>query len=210
MKMKFRMVSIMCAVCILLSSVAFAAESEPLSANAGGTATCKIVIAGADGSQETRTIAVPIPADATHEEERAIVRAAALGGTSTQAARRAGPFAELSVVEDLPYILDYWETCVGGGTLPYDCNTLTVEFDNLLPGNSARVLYVRLANLTCGLDWETSVVMSPIHDWVYFICSRIDTLRMNEGDELEAYAHTDTGFAEADSCTINISREDMG
>ena len=210
MKKMFRIISIICAICILLSSMTFAAEPQLQSANAGETATCQIVVLKEDGTQETRTIEVAIPANATHEEERAIVRAAVFGGTSTPNSRRAGPFEELSILDNLPYILDYFETYVGGGTLPYDCNTLTVEFDNLLPGNNARTMYVRLENTTCGLDWETSVVMSPIHDWVYFICSRIDTLRMNEGDEMKAYAHTDVGFAEADSCTINISREDLG
>ncbi|MBM6887962.1 hypothetical protein [Pseudoflavonifractor phocaeensis] len=212
MKLKFRVFGILCAACILLSSSVYAAEAEPLSANAGETARCTIVIANEDGSQETRTLEVPIPAGATRDEERALVRTAVFGENtnSTQSTLRAGPFTELSVVNDLPYMIDFTETYVGGGTMPETCPTLTVEFENLMPGNGAKILYIRLKNVTYNQEWVKQIDMSPINDWVYFMYSRDPGLKMEKGNRMEVYAHPDTGYAEADSCTVNISPYDMG
>ena len=94
--------------------------------------------------------------------------------------------------------------------MPETCPTLTVEFENLMPGNGAKILYVRLKNVTYNQEWVKQIDMSPINDWVYFMYSRDPGLKMEKGNRMEVYAHPDTGYAEADSCTVNISPYDMG
>lgn len=216
MKLKKR-ISALCAVAMLLSVFASAgavspAAAEPLSENAGTYVTYQVIQADpSSDTVETRIAEVFIPADATRAEEEAIVRATAFGSSAASTfSTTDGPFIELSYMTDIPYMMDYFEVNVGGGTLDATYPTLTVNFENLYPGNGATLLYVRLHNVTKNLSWTKSITLGTVTDWTFFMYSDDSTLRMEKENTLQVYAYTNAGYAEADSCTVYVSPYDMG
>lgn len=187
---------------------AFAVETEPLSAYAGQTVQCLIV--PDDPKQEPYTIDIPIPATATNQEENKVVNAAAMIAAfdipASSRALRAGPFIELSFIDEVPIMMDWFDTYVGGGTLDTTYPVAMVTFKHLTSGNGASTLTVKLHNDSISnMDRTREIDLFTTAQYVAFAQSDRDGLRMEAGNKLEFYATTDRGYAEADSCTVSVS-----
>lgn len=206
MKTSKRVLAVFSAACIAasMSVPAFAADAEPLSEYAGETAVCQVVL----DSGESYMVDVPIAADATEAEERAQCDAAVFASAGESRSMRAGPFIELSYKENLHglnCITGAGENYVGGGTLKETYLTLTVVFDTLRGGNYASKVDVRLVNEDTGVDDTKQINLTTPVDYVYFLYGKNSDVSLVKNQTVSVYAQTDRGYAEADSCTVNVS-----
>lgn len=205
MKTSKRVLAVFSAACIAasMSVPAFAADAEPLSEYAGETVVCQVVL----DSGESYMVDVPIAADATEEEERALCDAAVFASAGESRSMRAGPFIELSYKEDLHDfngIMSAGETYVGGGTFEETYLTLTVVFDNMSSVNGASKVAVRLVNDSTGREKTKTIQLSTPSHFTYFLYKN-DGVSFAKGETVSVYARADRGMAEADSCTVNVS-----
>ena len=207
MKKAKKFLAILCACCMTLAMMApaFAVEAAPLSEYAGQTVQC--VIVPDDPAQEPYTIDIAIPANATKADEPMLVNAAVMMATARFGSRslRAGPFTELSVMDNVPTMMPGLDLYVGGGRLSETYLTTTVVFTGLKNGNGATTLYVRLENETANKSWTKNISLSGTGYFVAFTYGNTSGLNLEKGSTISAYAYPNKGYVEADSCTVNVS-----
>lgn len=209
MKKAKRLLSILCACCMVFAMMvpAFAVEAAPISEYAGQTVQCLVV--PDDPDREPYTIDIAIPANATKADEPMLVNAAVMMDTARLSvgsrSLRAGPFTELSVMDDVATMMPGLDLYVGGGRLSETYLTTTVVFTGLKNGNGATTLYVRLENETANKSWTKNISLSGTGYFVAFTYGNTSGLNLEKGSTISAYAYPNKGYVEADSCTVNVS-----
>ena len=203
MKMK-KIASLILAGCMMMvgSAPAFAADAGTVqpAAHAGETVVCQVV----PDSGEPYTVEVAIPAGATRAEERAMVDAAVYSDNRTRSVMRAGPFTELSYMENVE-ILASGERKVGGGTLGETYLTLTVVFENVTAGSNTSTLSVRLKNESSGQTNTKQISVPSSTYFTYFLYGNNSNVALTKNSKISVYGRTNAGYLDADSCTVNVS-----
>lgn len=208
-----KMLSSICALCILLSAVSIpSVAAEARSAYAGNTKPCHIVVASMDkGTEAIYNINVPIPANATKSDEARLVREAAAATVTSSRLRVLG--------EDLLSTSGAWALPgnsstilrVGGGTLQKTYATLYVQFENVRPIGLETKLFVKVVNSAkpnATYISSGNIHMTSAGSVVYFINGDSypnDTISFNKGNKLDIYAGTDGRGADIDECYVSLS-----
>lgn len=187
MKTHKKLVSILCAVALLVSALpaTSAVSAEPLSEYAGKTISVQVV-EETERAPISRIIEVAIPEGATLEEANALVRAASCpGGVSTFSMNQ--QTYGLSYIRGLMFNSE--ERRAGYGTLPSgQILYVTAEFDlntNLIPSNAQLLVQYRNETLgTVNNPWKSIDIVNGVDKVLFY--SHEYTLR--EGYNISIYA----------------------
>lgn len=221
MKKYKRLLSLVCAVCMALSlvipaSAADVSEGATLSEFAGTTITCQVVHGTfSGGTDRVYTIDVPIPANATKDEQDALVRNAAYASTNVAAPRF--NWAGQDLISSKSYIAIPHSTSekggigVGGGLLLKDYSTLYVQFDGVSPVNGASVLNIRVENdrfENSNVYTSGDIRLGNYPTTIYMIEGRFygdGTFYMGSTDTITVWASTNVGYANVNTVYISAS-----
>lgn len=202
--MKFRKVlSVLCAVTMLTSTLpaASAAEAESLSEYAGGTVICQVYEMTGEGLAAV-TYNVPIPAAATKEVEKEIVRNYVLtaGDSRTVQTRGYNAYEEISVKSNVRVVTA--ATNVGSGKAANSYDQVYVEFAGMV-NHGATELKVQVENWNLGIKAEKALDFSSTAvNYVYFLLSDKTPFFVNAGNTVNTTARTDNGYVTATTCTV--------
>lgn len=188
MKTHKKLVSILCAVALLVSALPAAAAAEPLSEYAGKTVPVQVVEETENGLT-SRVIHVAIPENATEEEASALISAASSSnGVSTYST--AGTDYVLSTLRG--YVVEDEPKKVGGGIIPVaGISSITVIFDIGRFDHSGERLLVQLRNMdnpsiSINNEWKSIVIVEDAWEVVF----RSNQYVMNKGTNVGVFAKT--------------------
>lgn len=206
------MISLLCAIAMMLLLATPAFAIGPVSAYAGSTISVQVSVINASDEVTTTLIQVPVPATATEAQVGALALSAAsqtklVGGISSVPTSRGFDRADDVSTQGLTLINSSKYTYVGGGTLAKDYKTLIVEITEVATASASKILMrVNTSNNpTVDYDKTADIPYSGAEVYIVYICGTGpsgDNLSMNIDDKISVYAKLDTGGANFN--TINV------
>lgn len=202
MKTHKKLVSIFCAVALLVSALPAATAAEPLSEYAGKTVPVQIVEETADG-WVTRFVEVSIPEGSTKKEELALTNSAVFGQGAVSAFSTAAENSYfLSEMTNL--VIDAQEQKVGGGKRPsgvehFDKYAISVDIESVSSPDVSLLFQIRDAYST---NITSRWVAMDINHWPWrlvIVCNDLPT--SDKG--ISVYAKTSPNWPMTlNSCTV--------
>lgn len=209
MKTHKKLVSILCAVALLVSALpaAAAVSAEPLSKYAGKTVPVQVVEDTKDGLT-SHFIEVAIPKGATRTEENFIVYQAAFGkGETSTFSANAERFYDISYEENIT--LEDTAKWVGGGKpqgIKFNLiDEIYISFDVKDLDRESTSLYFQVraaSNPSVTSEWKNiKPTQVPYTEWK--VVFKFDEYPLPGDDELDVYAKTSiSGIATLNYCMV--------
>lgn len=199
-----KLISVLCAVSMILSALPAASAAEPVSKYAGKTISVQVVEDTEDG-MVSRIVEVAIPARATKSQETELVYAAAQGEEYAPLSSGIQPYATWDIISSENYFtLSGSKTKIGGGTLKQAYKRIAVSVEVSKPDTTISIM---LRNGTDGgeSNWEDvnySQVTAPVYIVMFYKSNKI---QMTKGTPLEVYARTTGNRVDIGNCTVQGS-----
>lgn len=207
MKKYKRLLSLVCAVCMALSlvipaSAADVSSENQISAFAGETMTCKIVVAQPEGEDEVYTVDVAVPENATVAEQSALTIAAANSVANVPMTRYAGrDLISDWGIRTLPHSVpgQLGGIGVGGGILHDNYHYIYMEFQNISSYTGATKINVRVEDDqadTKNVYTYKEIAPGNADTMLYMYANRIyggGSIPLTYGDSIVVFASVDTG-----------------
>lgn len=197
-----KMTSVVCAMCMLLSIMAVPVSAvEDRATYAGTTMCCKVVVVGENG-MHTEDVYIPIPANATKDEQARLVNAAAMAAVEPTTWSNRGGYDNISTKTSLN-IASGWDWNVGGGKLSNTYKQAIVEFVGITPTGSMGVATEMIVTIRNDVSPGASQVeRMDIHKYPALVIFVSDKVSLAQGSTLSVAATTDAGGATVDTCRV--------
>jgi len=203
--MKKKLISVLCAVSMILAVLPAASAAEPVSKYAGQTISVQVV-EDTEAGMVSRIIEVAIPAGATKSQETELIYAAAQGEECAPLSSGIQPYATWDIISSENYFtLNTRGTMVGGGTLKQKYQRIGVSLELLSSFHPGASISVQLKNAEDGTNsgWKKLDLSQLVHIVIFYAES--DNFDMLKGTDLEVYAKISTGTMEIGNCTVQGS-----
>lgn len=194
-----KMLSTFCVACMLLSILVVPGSAAETRADYAGTTMRCMVVDMDDDSAQPYDIYVPIPADATSDEQARLVNAAAMAAVEPTNRSVRGGYDKISSDGSFD-IASGWDWDVGGGKLNNTYKRAIIQFVGITPSAGATTLTVTIrSDKSPGAKQEDTIGVNEYPANVVFVSGKV-TMAVNS--TLSVTATTDRGGARIDTCTV--------
>ncbi len=194
-----KFVSVLCACAMLISALPFAsaAESDPAE-HAGQTVACQVFDVREDGSYSSRMVSVEIPANATQEEEIALLHSAA--SESGLSPYTATDVYEIFGRENGPISFNSEWTYVVNGTAKETYSSVDVYFSVDFTQTNTNGAQFRFLTTSSHSDTVSCTFNSTAMAVIFRMPS--GSFQITAGDTVSLNAKTSRGIATITNCIL--------